>query len=93
VLFPRKLVRGGANRSYGIEGARLAGPQCSARSALGQIPGFRAREQKKSEASGEGPERLAPYLIQEQVQQSEDSQKELYLAKCRATAKLTPWRH
>ncbi|MFY0523681.1 hypothetical protein ACN28I_11010 [Archangium gephyra] len=37
-------------------------------------------EKKKSEASGEGPERLGPYLIQEQVQQSDDSQEELYLA-------------
>jgi hypothetical protein len=37
-------------------------------------------EEKKSEASGEGPERVGPYLLQEQVQQSEDSQGELYLA-------------
>jgi hypothetical protein len=37
-------------------------------------------EKKKSEASGEGPERLGPYVIQEQVQQSDDSQEELYLA-------------
>ncbi|WP_375766415.1 hypothetical protein NR798_32635 [Archangium gephyra] len=37
-------------------------------------------EKKKSEASGEEPERLGPYLIQEQVQQSDDSQEELYLA-------------
>jgi hypothetical protein len=37
-------------------------------------------EEKKSEASGEEPERLGPYLIQEQVQQSHDSQEELYLA-------------
>jgi hypothetical protein len=37
-------------------------------------------EEKKSEASREEPERLGPYLIQEQVQQSHDSQEELYLA-------------
>ena len=37
-------------------------------------------EEKKSEASGEELERLGPYLLQEQVQQSEDSQVELYLA-------------
>jgi hypothetical protein len=37
-------------------------------------------EEKKSEASGEGQERLGPYVIQEQVQQSEDSQEGLYLA-------------
>jgi hypothetical protein len=37
-------------------------------------------EKKKSEASGQHPERLGPYLIQEQVQQSDDSQVELYLA-------------
>jgi len=37
-------------------------------------------EEKKSEASMEGPERLGPYLLQEQVQQSHDSQVELYLA-------------
>ncbi len=37
-------------------------------------------EEKKSEASGEEPERLGPYLIQEQVQQSNDSQEGLYLA-------------
>jgi hypothetical protein len=37
-------------------------------------------EEKKSEASGEGAERVGPYLIQEQVQQSDDSQEELYLA-------------
>ncbi len=37
-------------------------------------------EEKKSEASGEGVERVGPYLIQEQVQQSDDSQEELYLA-------------
>ncbi|MCY1083409.1 hypothetical protein [Archangium lansingense] len=37
-------------------------------------------EEKKSEASGEEPERLGPYLLQEQVQQSHDSQGELYLA-------------
>ncbi|HEX8438988.1 hypothetical protein [Archangium sp.] len=37
-------------------------------------------EEKKSEASGEQPERLGPYLIQEQVQQSTGSQEELYLA-------------
>jgi len=37
-------------------------------------------EEKKSEASGEGAERVGPYLLQEQVQQSGDSQEELYLA-------------
>ncbi|HYO54145.1 hypothetical protein [Archangium sp.] len=37
-------------------------------------------EEKKSEVSGQQPERLGPYLIQEQVQQSADSQVELYLA-------------
>jgi hypothetical protein len=37
-------------------------------------------EEKKSEASGEGAERVGPYLLQEQVQQSGDSQGELYLA-------------
>jgi len=37
-------------------------------------------EEKKSEASGEGAERVGPYLLQEQVQQSNDSQEELYLA-------------
>jgi hypothetical protein len=37
-------------------------------------------EEKKSEASAEGPERLGPYLLQEQVEQSHDSQVELYLA-------------
>jgi len=37
-------------------------------------------EEKKSEASGEEPERLGPYVLQEQVQQSHDSQVELYLA-------------
>jgi len=37
-------------------------------------------EEKKSKASGEEPERLGPYLIQEQVQQSNDSQEGLYLA-------------
>jgi hypothetical protein len=37
-------------------------------------------EEKKSEASREEPERLGPYLLQEQVQQSHDSQEELYLA-------------
>jgi hypothetical protein len=37
-------------------------------------------EEKKSEASGEEPERLGPYLIQEQVQQSDDGQEGLYLA-------------
>jgi hypothetical protein len=37
-------------------------------------------EEKKSEASGEEPERLGPYLLQEQVEQSHDSQVELYLA-------------
>src|SRR5690242_9639274 len=37
-------------------------------------------EEKKSEASGQHPERLGPYLLQEQVQQSADSPVELYLA-------------
>jgi hypothetical protein len=37
-------------------------------------------EKKKSEASGEEAERLGPYRLQEQVQQSHDSQEELYLA-------------
>ncbi|MFY0527555.1 hypothetical protein ACN28I_31910 [Archangium gephyra] len=37
-------------------------------------------EEKKSEASEEGAERVGPYLLQEQVQQSGDSQEELYLA-------------
>jgi hypothetical protein len=37
-------------------------------------------EEKKSEASGEESERVGPYLIQEQVEQSHDSQVELYLA-------------
>jgi hypothetical protein len=37
-------------------------------------------EEKKSEASCEEPERLGPYLIQEQVEQSHDSPVELYLA-------------
>ena len=37
-------------------------------------------EEKKSEASGQQPERLGPYLIQEQVRQSDDSQEGLYLA-------------
>ncbi|WP_375768933.1 hypothetical protein NR798_45860 [Archangium gephyra] len=37
-------------------------------------------EEKKPEASGEGAERVGPYLLQEQVQQSGDSQEELYLA-------------
>ncbi|ATB40547.1 hypothetical protein CYFUS_005996 [Cystobacter fuscus] len=37
-------------------------------------------EEKKSQASREEPERVGPYLIQEQVQQSHDSQVELYLA-------------
>ena len=37
-------------------------------------------EEKKPEASGEEPERLEPYVIQEQVQQSHDSQEGLYLA-------------
>ena len=37
-------------------------------------------EEKKSEASGQQPERLGPYLLQEQVQQSHDSPVELYLA-------------
>ncbi|MCY1083629.1 hypothetical protein [Archangium lansingense] len=38
-------------------------------------------EDKKPEAIEEEPERVGPYLIQEQVQQSNDSQEELYLAK------------
>ncbi|HYO59761.1 hypothetical protein [Archangium sp.] len=37
-------------------------------------------EEKKSEAGGKQPERLGPYLLQEQVQQSHDSPVELYLA-------------
>jgi hypothetical protein len=37
-------------------------------------------EEKKSQASGQHPERLGPYLIEEQVQQSADSPVELYLA-------------
>jgi hypothetical protein len=37
-------------------------------------------EKKKSEASGEKPDRLGSYVIQEQVQQSHDSQEGLYLA-------------
>jgi len=37
-------------------------------------------EEKKSEANGEGPERLEPYLIQEQVEQSHDSPVEVYMA-------------
>jgi hypothetical protein len=37
-------------------------------------------EEKKSEASGEEPARLGPYVLQEQVEQSHDSQVELYLA-------------
>jgi hypothetical protein len=37
-------------------------------------------EEKKSEASDEESERLGPYLLQEQVQQSHDSPVELYLA-------------
>ncbi|HYO56293.1 hypothetical protein [Archangium sp.] len=37
-------------------------------------------EEKKSEARGQHPERLGPYLIEEQVQQSADSPVELYLA-------------
>jgi hypothetical protein len=37
-------------------------------------------EEKKSEASGEEPERLGQYRLQEQVQQSHDSQEGLYLA-------------
>ena len=37
-------------------------------------------EEKKSEASGEGAERVGPYLLREQVEQSHDSQVELYLA-------------
>ncbi|HYO72204.1 MAG TPA: hypothetical protein VEU33_39640 [Archangium sp.] len=36
-------------------------------------------EKKKSEASGEQPERLGPYVIREQVEQSNDSQEGLYL--------------
>jgi len=37
-------------------------------------------EEKKSEAKGEAPERLEPYLLQEQVEQSHDSPVEMYLA-------------
>ncbi|HYO55470.1 hypothetical protein [Archangium sp.] len=37
-------------------------------------------EEKKSEAGGTQPERLGPYLLQEQVQQSHDNPVELYLA-------------
>jgi hypothetical protein len=37
-------------------------------------------EEKKSEALGEELERVGPYLLQEQVQQSHDDQVELYLA-------------
>ncbi|WP_309894108.1 hypothetical protein [Archangium sp.] len=37
-------------------------------------------EEKKSEAKGEDPERLEPYLLQEQVEQSHDSPVEMYLA-------------
>jgi hypothetical protein len=41
----------------------------------------RMDEEKKSEVSGEGAERLEPYVIQAQVEQSHDSQGECYLAK------------
>ena len=37
-------------------------------------------EEKKSGASGKGAARVGPYLIEEQVEQSNDSQEELYLA-------------
>ncbi|WP_309893655.1 hypothetical protein [Archangium sp.] len=37
-------------------------------------------EKKKSEAKGEDPERLEPYLLQEHVEQSHDSPVEMYLA-------------
>ena len=37
-------------------------------------------EKKKSEANGAEPERLEPYLLQEQVEQSHDSPVEMYLA-------------
>ncbi|AKI99461.1 hypothetical protein ATI61_109334 [Archangium gephyra] len=37
-------------------------------------------EEKKSEESEEGAERVGPYLLQEQVEQGDDSQEELYLA-------------
>ncbi|WNG53914.1 hypothetical protein F0U59_03245 [Archangium gephyra] len=37
-------------------------------------------EEKKSGASGAGAARVGPYLIEEQVEQSNDSQEELYLA-------------
>jgi len=37
-------------------------------------------EEKKSEARGEDPQRLEPYLIEEQLQQSHDSQGECYVA-------------
>ncbi|WP_309895545.1 hypothetical protein [Archangium sp.] len=38
-------------------------------------------EEKKSEAKGAEPERLEPYLLQEQVEQSHESPVEMYLAK------------
>ena len=37
-------------------------------------------KEKKPEASCEEPERLGPYVLQEQVEQDHDSQEELYLA-------------
>jgi hypothetical protein len=37
-------------------------------------------EEKKAEANGEDPERLEPYLLEEQVEQSHDSPVEMYLA-------------
>jgi hypothetical protein len=37
-------------------------------------------EEKRSESSGEKPERLGPYVLQEQVEQDHDSPVELYLA-------------
>jgi len=37
-------------------------------------------EEKKSEAGAEEPERLGPYVLQEQVEQSHDTRVELYLA-------------
>jgi hypothetical protein len=37
-------------------------------------------EEKKSEASGEQPERLGPYLLQEEVRRSAPGQEEVYLA-------------
>ena len=47
-------------------------------------------DEKKSEASGEQPERLGPYVLQEQVAQSDDSYGELYLA-THETSGPRPW--